>query len=208
MKLILVHIPKTAGSAILMTYKDELYNYWGHNTRDNDFIRYPDYAIKQDRKNSIIQIFKNKLSKNERFSFAVVRNTWERVYSSYNYLTQGGLEPYDYIDFEKYIKPYNGFNNFIKNGLEKAFKEQIHFRTQLYWIADDKFDIKVDKILKFENVNEQLKVLMRQFNLTPKNLIVYNKYDSLNYKEIYNEESIKIVSEIYNQEIRKFRFEY
>ena len=209
MKVILIHIPKTAGSAIYLTYKEDLYKYWGHDTRKNDFETYAEYIIKNKNSFSYLKnLFLNNLKKDRIISFAVVRNTWDRVFSSYNYLSKGGLEVMDDKDYKQYVQPYDDFNHFVSDGLEKAYLEQIHFRSQLYWIADKHLNMQVDNVLHFENIDKELEEFMNKNLIKPKKLMVYNKKGSINYKDVYSKPSIKKVEEIYNDEIQKFGFKY
>src|SRR5690606_14183544 len=110
--------------------------------------------------------------------------------------------------FKNYISSYNNFDHFVKDGLETAFNEQIHFKSQLFWIADNKSKIKVDHIIKFEDINTELPKLLLKCKIQPKDLMVYNKMGTNNYKDFYTDKSIKKVAEIYSKEINKFGFKF
>lgn len=202
-KIIFVHIPKNAGNAILETYSDFNLKLVGHDIRNKSYKVYGKrYRYRLLRFFSIatgITLVK---------SFAIVRNPWDRVYSAYNFLSKGGLEESDTGDFVKYIAPYADFNDFVKYGLEKASKEQLHFLSQLFWITNEKGKVVVDRILRYESLDSSLKQLTKEFGMPSRELVVANKKNFCDYREFYNEESKQIVAKIYSKTIAMFNYSF
>lgn len=202
MRLLLVHIPKTAGNSIIFTYKDKGLKIWGHNLRNPTYRSFPRSKIGKLKKKfpDIINTFL--------YSFAVVRNPWERVYSAYNFLISGGLCEGDFEDYIKFIRPFNDFNDFVLHGLEPASKYQIHFKPQMYWIADDDGTIVVDKVIPLEEVNDELPQIMKEFKKNPQSLPYLNKGRKDTYRSFYLPQSIEMVARIYKDEIEEFQFSF
>ena len=66
-------------------------------------------------------------------------------------------------------------------------------------------NIIADKIIKFENIDTELSDLLSKYGYTN----VITKINSTNhkyYREYYNEESIKLVSENFKEDIEYFKY--
>ena len=69
-------------------------------------------------------------------TFCILRNPVERVISTYSYLRMRGSRDYgkDTKDWNEFCDQFLDINDFVKNGLEKASQEQLHFLPQSFWI--------------------------------------------------------------------------
>ncbi len=181
-RFIFIHIPKTGGLSISKTFKLKE----GHQS---------------------IRTFKNKY-----YSFAFVRNPWDRLISSFIYLNRGGMGGKDIIDRDKYLLKYKGdFNYFVKYGLinnMKYFFNQQHLRPQYKFISDWKGKIIVNKIFRFEKISDDFNQMCDLMQTERMNLPHLNKSDHNNYRNYYNSELINIVEKVYSKDIKIFNYNY
>lgn len=200
--IIFVHIPKTAGISFIKTYQNDNIRIWGHDIRKSHYRFFPNN----------IQTFYSKylpfIAKERFFAFAVIRNTWDRVFSAYNYLKKGGNCLEDNQDANTYVRPYKDFQDFVMNGLEKAAKEQLHFLPQTVWFYNKYGVSVVNRLIRFENLENDIKKTMDTIGIPYKELPVYNKSNNKNYKDFYTQEMIDKVSEIYQYEIKKLKYTF
>ena len=202
MKIILIHVPKAAGNSIKMVYEKDGLIAWSHNLRKSNYTRFPDSRLAK-LTNRFYFLFKHFY-----FTFAVIRNPWDRVFSAYKYLSKGGNCQEDQDDCNKYIVDYKDFKDFVRHGLSNASKTQIHFIPQTFWFCDNNNNVLVNEVIKLDNLEESLAKIMRRFNKNHYKLPVANKSNSLDYRQFYNEETIAIVKGIYKQEIELFNFNF
>lgn len=82
------------------------------------------------------------------FSFCVFRDPVDRFVSAYHHLKYNQSDALDKNDFENYIGDMT-IEQFVKQGLSRAIKEQQHFLPQIHWIPQG-----VNKILVFDYLEE------------------------------------------------------
>lgn len=202
MKIVLIHVPKVAGNSIKKVYEKDGLIAWSHNLRKRNYTRFPDSRLAKltNRFSFLFQHFY--------FTFAVIRNPWDRVFSAYKYLSKGGNCQEDQDDFNKYIADYKDFEDFVRHGLSNASKTQIHFIPQTFWFCEKNNKVLVNEVIKLDNLEESIVQIMKRFNKSHYKLPVANKSNSLDYRGFYNEETIAIVKGIYKQEIELFNFNF
>ena len=193
LKLIFVHIPKNAGTAITNSKTAKFYM-GGHD--------------------SAIEI-KNKVPMkwNEYFKFAVVRNPWDRVVSNYEYArmeksywhqsseTNPGATHLDYHTLKD--KTFEECVNMLYEN--RSSLNHQGWGPQYVWISDNEKNLLVDKVFYHETLDsdEQFNQLipdLEKVNLSPRK--------SENYKDYYTEDLVRKVSEIYEYDINLFKFKY
>lgn len=135
------------------------------------------------------------------FTFAFVRNPYDRMVSSFFYLKAGGRNNYDKMDAKKYIGN-KSFSEFITNGLEIAIKKQTHFLPQHYYIPNG-----ADFIGKFENIDSDFKKLCKNLNKQDCNLKKLNISKHKNYNEYYDDKLKYIVYCFYRKDFELFDYE-
>ena len=106
---IFVHIPKTAGISIVKAIYGDVSNE-GHRS---------------------IYFYKKVFNKDfeDFFTFSFIRNPYDRLYSSYKFLQNGGMNEHDKNAFQKYLSHYSDFEDFVLNGLNS---EIIYENNSLY----------------------------------------------------------------------------
>ena len=187
-KTIFIHIPKTAGISLVRSIFGDV-TLEGH--RSVSFYK---------------QVFGNRYS--DFFTFTIVRNPWDRLYSAYKFLEKGGINIHDKNAFETHLSTYKDFEDFVLKGLnEKIIWEIMHFIPQYEFVCDKNGKIIVDYVGKFENMNKSLDeindILKLDFELEH-----HNKTDKKDYKDIYTTEMIEKVHQIYQKDIDIFEYSF
>ena len=142
-QIVFIHIPKTGGTSIL----DAL----GAGLNDRMHINWRVY------KNS------NKYRFRQYYKFAVVRNPYDRARSVYHYLCRGGCGPTDSAFCDDIKRRAPTFETFILDYLSPG-TIGLHnlFMPQAWFVCDELGNIKVNRILRFENLNEEFSTLAQE----------------------------------------------
>ena len=191
-KFIFVHIPKVAGGSIRRA--NIPLQIVGHNIRNKNH-----------------KYFKDIKKSTNQFSFAFVRNPWDRCVSAFRYLSNGGNCAGDKKDAENFLSVYqNDFSGFIRHKFSNAFLKQLHFKPQYKWICDDNDNVLVDLVGKFENLQEDFDKLCDTINV-PRQKLIHQKKPKTKHKhytEYYDDETREIVAEKYAKDIDYFGYEF
>ena len=116
-RIVYIHVPRTAGNSILHAIiNDKRVTIIQHNIRDVNYQYYENLAQKDD------------------YVISFVRDPFQRALSAYHYLKNGGNNIEDMVDSKKLGLDSMSFSEFVKTGLEKASKWQIHFIPQSRWL--------------------------------------------------------------------------
>jgi hypothetical protein len=187
---IFVHIPKTAGRSI----KKSLFDCYslGHLTINDFKIIFAPEAFEQY------------------FKFAFVRNPWDRVLSTYLFLKKGGCSNRDHQWSKANLSKYNDFNSFVIDWLNKKnIYTQIHFIPQYYFVCDRDLNLLTDYLGRFENLSQDFQNIQKKINVNIQ-LQDVNKTQrkSKIYSDYYSEESMKIVSKVYSEDIELFKYSF
>ena len=187
-KTIFIHIPKTAGVSLVKAIFGDV-SFEGH--RSFYF-------------NSIALSIKNE----KYFSFTFVRNPFDRLYSAYKFLQNGGMNHLDKLVFQKHLSEFNDFEDFILNGLNRKLIYKItHLIPQHEYLCDKKGSILVDFVGRFEHLERDIlllsTILSKDIKLSHHN---YNK--KLDYREAYTSEMINKVNQIYQKDIDIFKYTF
>ena len=187
-KIIFIHIPKTAGISLVISIFGNV-TLEGH--RSVSFYK---------------QVFGSRYS--DFFTFTIVRNPWDRLYSAYKFLEKGGMNIHDKNAFETHLSIYRDFEDFVLNGLnEKIIWEIMHLIPQHEFVCDKNGKIIVDHIGRFENLNKSIEkindILKSDFKLEH-----HNKTDKKDYKDIYTTKMIEKVHQIYQKDIDIFEYNF
>ena len=208
-KFIYVHINKCAGTSIRRFLNSYLFE------RSEGQVWPKDHATLQE-----IYYSMDKDEFNSFYKFAVIRNPYDRLGSIYSYMTH--LNNYHHTNS---IKPYNMFNmstfeNFILNlpkhkemaeSTSKSYKNIISSITDYLSVNGE---IKINKVIPFENLNADLKIIQKKLNLTDKvgdrlpHFNQGNKDLKGSYKKWYTSEMVKIVTNVYEDDIKNFEFKF
>ena len=88
------------------------------------------------------------------FSFAFVRNPWDRAVSAYRYLWRGGSGE-EAAEDVRMIRSYESFSDFVVEGLAQGyFRSHLLFLPQAYFVLGAGGEPKVDFVGRFERLEE------------------------------------------------------
>lgn len=190
-KIIFIHIPKNAGTSII-TSKELEFSEVQHRT----YKFYQTYYKSQW---------------NDFLKVAIVRNPWDRFVSCYNY----AIVEKSYWHSKKgpsIFGPHEDYETLKDISFEETvrlfYKKQINlkhpgWKPQCHWICEND-KIMVDKAFRFEQLEKSVPFKA-----------IFGKIEKLNssnnkknYKEYYNEETKKIIWEIYKKDIEIFSYDF
>lgn len=185
-----MHIPKCAGSSINQELNLKSVGFSGHSPMSYH-SEYSDYL-----------------------SFTFVRNPYDRVVSAYKYFRK--LKPghrwykrnsiisdaANEMDFNDFVHHINDFMKLMKRE-EGSFESGIHFQPFYYFI-----DQPIKHIGRFENIQRDFIKIRRFLDLPLKPLRKTNSTNNLNYRELYIEETKNLVYNIYQEDIKKYNYEF
>ena len=150
-------------------------------------------------------IFKEDLW-NKLFTFTIVRNPWDRMVSLYFYRLLKGQLPSD-LDFRDYIIQ-------LKSPRYKLAKS-MHSRPTYYYgsseyILDEKDNVIVDFIGKYENREEALQVISKRIDCPMRSELCLQKAKppDLHYSRFYDNETRKLVADVFAKDIELFGYEF
>lgn len=229
-KFIFVHVPKTGGTSFYSNknFNDGIFN----NLLDvDDIVIYGHLPIKK-----IYKDYTNAYS--DYFKFCFVRNPWDRVSSYFfakkygavdggnkqdditSKIVSGCKDINDFVTnfdwgyaFGKKISLINKGVSSIKGFGDLDFKKEFKYNNlvpQIRWISDDESNVMVDYIARYENFSDEVSFICNKLGVDvckiPCNRRSKNHY--LNYRELYNDESRKIIADIYKEDIKKFNYRF
>lgn len=139
-------------------------------------------------------------------AFCISRNPYDRVVSAYFYLLYNTKHKHDITDRKKFIDPYTGFTDFVKNGLQEAAGHQLHFLPQVFWIRNREGIPEIETILRMENLQNDFNLFCEKMNLKQRQLELTNTSQRKHWKDYYDSESQKIVAEIYRDDFDFFNY--
>jgi Sulfotransferase family len=216
---IFIHIPKTAGTSI--EQKFGLYDIptWGaqdHRTvreiRPLSLFRHSRYLVNP----SSLQGFSRytmlrdmlgvsgksgphgrRASRNEFASylkFAVVRNPWARIQSWYRNMMRDPLHGVPPCDFASFL---------VEHAANWALSPQTN------WITDFDGSIPLNRVVRFENLADEMSEVLRDLGFRDRTLPHLLKEESrTDYRAAYNDSQAEWIAERYRDEIRLFGYAF
>ena len=168
-----------------------------------------------DKHYSLLQL-KELINNDELFDdclkFCIIRNPWDRMVSTYFFRKNnkekcfGPVKQWD-LDFNNWIKyiysnEYKQLNLKHQGTLDNI---KYHFGSSLRWVIDENNNILADKIIMLENLDKELINIFSPYGYS-KSITKNNSTNHKNYREYYNEESIKLVRENFKEDIEYFKY--
>lgn len=156
---VFVHVPKTAGQSIELALCNAIEVDWDRR-RDFEGLLLGK-SSPPDRPTSLCHLTAEEYVRfgyveqdewEAAFTFAVVRNPWQRIVSVYHYLA---------YDFQY------SFNNWVLNRMPNPGYDPdgLMVRPQTEYVCDGNGEVLVDKLLRFENLNAEWPNVARRLHL-------------------------------------------
>lgn len=202
---IFVHIPKNAGTSVAEALDME--KTWHYTALDyRRMLGYPAYAW--------------------RYSFAFVRNPWDRFLSLYRYARLDESRYHSAIDPES--APYGKHEDYdlLKNAsveecahfLDEGRLEHDdfinHWRPQTDWLTDENGHTIVDFVGRVEAIDDDFQRVSDRLNLPVDTLPVANSSTKSSsspnavpeYRSVFTEEAYSLVAEYYREDIDRWGY--
>ena len=131
---------------------------------------------------------------NSYFSFTFVRNPWARTLSEYT-----GHR------YDKSTSLKEGFTEWVLAGGNWLAKNN----TMKNFVSDEDGKVIVDYIGKLENINEDMKIICDKIGIEPMELQHFNTSEKTSYyRDIYTDETRKIVTDWVVEDAEMFGYEF
>ncbi|MGD8175224.1 sulfotransferase family 2 domain-containing protein [Marinimicrobium sp. ARAG 43.8] len=182
---IFVHITKSAGTSVALSLFGELpYHYTAWHYR---------------------VIFGRKAF-NRFFKFTFVRNPWDRLYSAYQYLKNGGWDDKDRVWAERHWGDITSFEQFVTEWLTpERLSSHLHLRPQSYFLKDARGRVMVDYLGYFEHLPEDFARIAKHVNPEAR-LAHTNASKRGDYRDVYNRKMIHKVGKLYSEDVDSFGY--
>ena len=205
-RILFIHIPKTAGTYLRKNLKESFETEWDEPS-DPKHVPLADlYRRCKDGGFDISKLY----------TISLVRNPWSKLYSTWKFF--GQLQYKEYFsgdtdidkDFNKWIK-WTYSNDYDRSKTRKGLNLWRYvFNNQLNWFkSSDNEDYKVDKIIKMEDLDDEIVPLAREVGMKRvfKGRENAQRYD-IPYTQVYNQESIDLVAKYFADDIKTFDYNY
>ena len=213
-KFIFIHIHKTGGTSIssaLVSYarlKERISGEFYITVKLFNIINY-DFRLPADQGNqwfngiqkhataTEIKDFVGETRYNLYYKFAFVRNPWDLQVSLYHYI-KTTKNHQDYTMVKDLC-----FKDFLKREIATSSARQTDF------ITDDKGNIIVDQVCRFETLEVEFEKILKRLDLpyTKLKKVNFSPRES-NYRKYYDEESAQLVKNYFKRDIEYFQYEF
>jgi len=141
---------------------------------------------------------------NRRFSFAIVRNPWDRTVSQFHYRRQinwDGLGE-DPVTFKEWAREV------FVNRSDRYVDEDMLFLTQKDWISDEHGEVIVDYVGQFENLQQAWDDICDRLGRERSTLPHVKKSSRTDFRDYYDSETRKIVGDYFSADIELFGYTF
>jgi hypothetical protein len=211
LNFIFIHIPKTAGSSIgdpshKKIYKGALIQYLGEGDEAHQGHIRASELHKQLHE-----------SWDDFFKFCFVRNPWDRFVSAYVYYAQASSSFLSRLRFtQEFFRSHSqlgrqiarcqNFKEFCLNLYE--FDLDIHFEPQLNYIANNKGELLVDFIGRYETLEQDFSDICERIGLPHCRLPHFRRTKRQSYKYYYDQQTKEIIRNFYKDDIELLKYEF
>lgn len=206
-KILFVHVPKNAGTSItkIFNFKKGIKNLTGFEEKTR--IHFSHLTIGQ---------IKNFINIKKYYSFAFVRNPFDKIVSEFFYRKLHKEKNVNYFKrikikkftFDEFVNRLSEFK--ITNRINKSLEES-HFLTQTKFLYI-RNKLSVNFVGRVENFENDFKKLVekinekRNLNINIDKIYHSNSSNHVNYKFYYNSITKKIIEKIYEKDLDNFNY--
>ena len=183
LKIIFIHVHRTGGTIFTNILLEKLV--------DN-------YEVLSQHSNirTLDSVFLKKY--NDYYIFGFTRNPWDRILSWYSLLHSN--------DQKSLTEERKRFEEFIEFDTALDFTTQFFHYNSLDYFLNKKDELIVDKILLYENLENEIGFLLNKFNLPLTSIPVVNETSKKNYKEYYTDKSRGLITQKCKKDIQFFNY--
>ena len=206
-RVIFISIVKTAGTTIRNIWREN-HSAWSKHTN----VLNKTSNNKKGKRH--FQIDTKTMDLKKYFIFTIVRNPYDRLVSLFLFSKNGGGGANGEFALDINMRltiRLSSFKDFIidiKNKWDTC-KNDIRYKPMIDWIRDDDNNILTNKIVKFENLQEDMNEVFEKTGLTYIDFSKNHDYKSENRKhwmEYYDKEILDIVNELYYEDFIVFDY--
>lgn len=188
---VFVHIPKNAGTSIAATLgivrSDGLHApAIGYRAADRRFYR-------------------------KAYSFAVVRNPWDRIVSAFHFVKFSSNSPQDVEWRATHLSDIDRFPDFVRRLADKSFRKEVMtyhlFQPQWFFLCDYFGRLIVDDLVRYEELDQEIGRVAERLNLAAV-LTHHNASAHRPYADQYDRATKDIVASIYRKDIQLLGYEF
>jgi sulfotransferase famil protein len=199
-----VDIPRTGSTSLKITlerrFGREFGKEWAGEMRGGCQKAIPDHATARE----VIEILSPELWR-RLFTFSIVRNPWDRCYSSFRFRIANKEIPPNlpFLDYLRLLERKN-----TRSGYSPFFYRP-YFMPMCDFVLDENDEQLVNFIGKFEQRDEVMNVLKEkigtEFSMREHAQVLGKPGD---YRKAYSSEGIEIVARIYRDDIERFQYSF
>jgi hypothetical protein len=195
-KVLFIHIPKCGGTSVKKSLYPKSRSKYGHG-----HITYKD----------ALKIYGPQVV-DSMFSFSFVRNPWQRLFSAFTFLADGGMDLFDTIVHGTRLRPYESFEKFVfewlsKDNIYNTRPNIIHLMPQHEFICLDG-EIAVDFVGRFENFDDDYEKIRKEIGFGTELKHINKTSRGRSYRDVYTPQMVDKVAEVYDQDIELFDYSF
>lgn len=146
------------------------------------------------------------------YSFAFVRNPWDRFVSAFHYLKRKPLTDDDRLWADQALADCPNFEAFISKMMSsRQFLGGVmmwrHFAPQWWYVADEQGSLAIDHIGRFEDFERELSTVGEQLGIEA-NVVHKNKVARAHYSEFYTPDAVDFVGRLYSRDVDWFSYQF
>jgi hypothetical protein len=203
-----VHVPKTGGTSIekaLGVFGDwrieDRARLFGQISSDDLLSKGFGSAFLQHLTYSEILRIVDQDTLREAFSFAFVRNPWDRLVSVFSNPDPHMVES---ARTQGIVLTGMPFASFVRNALD--FRH-VHLLPQTLFVCDDKGQLKVDFVGRFEQLQQDFASVARRIGVDVE-LPHANASTHSDYRSYYDAETRRLIADLYQDDIEFFGYRF
>ena len=140
------------------------------------------------------------------FTFAFVRNPYDRAVSSWKFGGWGKRQKWD-MSFKEFAKLMTKVDLSPEDGNYASSKIQ-HACHQFPYVHDINTGQHVNYIGRFENLQQDFDTVCNMIGMPKRELPHSNKTDHKHYTEYYDDETVDLITQSYHMDINMFNYKY
>ncbi len=134
------------------------------------------------------------------FTFSIVRNPWDRAFSSFRQYCYTRGDKTEITDPEIFVR-------YLTNKLDRTFEHELY--TSSSFVTDENGKIIVDFIARYENREKDLQYIGQKIGFPDLGRAhLWKTSDGKHYSRFYNDETRELVRDMYADDIKLFGYEF